>query len=290
MFFIPAKPERYVHSGETGSPRHRSITPTRVPASFRAKGKFCGAFGTIFTRTGPTGCRKSESAGKRSDRRANRTIRDESGVRVVPRHQRRAGRAGRSKPWRPRRKRGHLGRRANRSNQVAAIVASLAEPPLPCRSRRAQQLKSPATTRQFPSTKYGRNPRLCVPARLRHRQVQSFPAPNGRNSNTDQSIQGRKPAGGAAFFSSVHGRNKPVSLGSIHFSRAENWFLGCNPERVEPTDFPSMGIPNSGSYLRHIRRGKKGTSSMASLYNQHFDRPPIIDATQSDLSLFGRRT
>jgi hypothetical protein len=63
--------------------------------------------------------------------------------------------------------------------------------------------RSLATTRRFPSTKCGRNPRLCVLARLRRRQVQPFPAPNGRNSNTDQSIRGRERADGAAFFSSV---------------------------------------------------------------------------------------
>jgi hypothetical protein len=106
---------------------------------------------------------KSESVGKRSDCRANRTIRDESGAQAIRHHLRRAGRAGRSKRWRSRRRRGQLGRRADRSNQVAAIVASPAQLLLPRRSRRVIRLKSPVTTRRCPSTKCGQNPRLCVP-------------------------------------------------------------------------------------------------------------------------------
>src|SRR5262245_52793317 len=84
----------------------------------------------LITDPGATGCRKSESCGKRSDCRANRTIRDESGARAVPRHLRHGGRAERSKRWRSRRRRGRLGWRANRSNSVAATVASLARRPL----------------------------------------------------------------------------------------------------------------------------------------------------------------
>jgi len=48
------------------------------PASFRTEEDSAPHLRQIFTRAGLTGCRKSESCERRSDCRANRTIRDES--------------------------------------------------------------------------------------------------------------------------------------------------------------------------------------------------------------------